>query len=107
MSWYQDLFELGKRVVNIDSRVKQNTEEIEALRRDLQKLTGFTRNVAAAVQRNQENSAHAHKQLVLELENQLLRLRLELTVAQSGQPSHNGSAATAKALSGTSESPSD
>jgi len=105
MSWYQSLFDLTKRVVGLDSRVTKNEKEIEALRRDLQKLTGFTRNVAAAVQRNQENSAHAHKQLLLELENQLLRLRLELTVVQTGQVSHNGSVAPTKALSGKIEPP--
>ena len=103
MSWYNDLFELGKRVVNIDSRVKQNTEEIEALRRDLQKLTGFTRNVAAAVQRNQDNSVHVNEKLVLELKLQLMQLRLDLNVNQGLLDHHNGSVAPPKVLSGTQD----
>lgn len=107
MTWYKDLFELGKRVVSLDSRVKKNEEEIATLRRDFQRLYGFTKSVADAVKRNQDNNEHVHRELVLELQNQLLKLQVDLMSSQLSQPTHNGSVAPPKVLSGTVEPPSE
>lgn len=107
MTWYQSLFELGKRVVSLDSRVKKNEEEIAALRRDFQRLYSFTNQVAAAVKRNQDKNEDAHERLVLELKNQLLQLQVDLMSSQFSQPTHNGSAVSPKVLSATIETPSE
>jgi len=107
MTWYQSLFELGKRVFSVESRLTKTEKELEALRRDFQRLYGFTKSVAEAVKRNQDKNEDAHERLVLELKNQLLQLQLDLMSSQLRQSAHNGSVAPQKVLSGSSELPSE
>lgn len=79
MNWIESFTAFAKRLLQLQGRVEQNTEEIAALRKDLKELTEFTRRVAQAVQRNRDRQESDHKILILKLENELLKLENRLS----------------------------
>lgn len=81
MSWHQDLLNFVKRLLKLEERVEKNAEEIAAIRQDLKALTEFTNRVAYAVKSNRERQESDHKILVLQLENELLRLENRLSTS--------------------------
>lgn len=78
MTWVGNITEFAKRLLQLQGRVEKNTEDIKELRQDLKELTEFTRKVAYAVQRNKDKQEGDHKILVLQLENELLKLESRL-----------------------------
>lgn len=83
MSWVNDLASFARRLLDLERRVGSNTEELKALRQDLNQLKDFTREVAYAVKRNQDRAGDRHTNLVLNIENQLLRLERKLSASQT------------------------
>jgi len=79
MSWHQELLSFVKRLLKLEERVEKNTEEIKAIRQDLKELTEFTSRVAYAVKNNRGKQEADHKILVLQLENELLKLENRLS----------------------------
>ena len=91
MTWYGDLINLAKKLVNLQNQVNENSKEIKALRENLKSLTKFTRQVAQVVERNQITYQSDQKLrdtkdelLVLQLKNALFEL--ELRLGRTGQP---------------------
>lgn len=94
MTWYGDLINLAKKLVNLQNQVNENSKEIKALRKDLKSLTIFTGQVAQVVkcsqityQSDQKLSDTKDELLVLRLKNALCEL--ELRLGRTGQPQNN------------------
>ena len=81
MSWLTDIAKFAKRLIIIEQRVEDNTGRINHLRKELNALTEFSRQVAAIVERNQTAADDRHRLLVAQLQNELLRLENKMLLA--------------------------
>lgn len=97
MSWVDELANLTKRIFQLSGRVEKNAEQITQLNERLDALVGFTKKVASAVKDQkrdiadckkdigafQERNQSAREKLVLQLDNELLRLEARLNGRKS------------------------
>lgn len=88
MSWVEELANLTKKIFQLNGRVEKNAEQIMQLNERLEALVGFTKKVASAVKDQkrdiadcrkdigtfQERNQSEREKLVLQLENELLKL---------------------------------
>lgn len=79
MSWTGDLAKFVKKLLLLEQRVEKNAEDIKNIRQDLKELTDFTRKVAYAVKSYQSKAESERENLILRLENELLKLEKRLS----------------------------
>ncbi len=84
-NWVERLAEFAKKLLKLQEQVEKNSEEIKTIRQDLNALTEFTRKVAYAVRSDRERQEADHKILVLQLQNELLKLENRLSTGRVTQ----------------------
>ena len=88
MSWIQDIASFTRKLLILESRVEDHSEEIKDLRRELKELRDFAQNIAYALKRHQERAENRETTMTLSLENELLKL--ERRLGSSGQKTGEG-----------------
>lgn len=83
MTWLKEFSEFARKLLLLQDRVERNSEEINALRKDLNALTNIVHQVARTVESQREKQEDAHRILILQLENQLLRFEKRLEKSSS------------------------
>ena len=81
MSWIADVGRYVRRLVTLEQKVEDNTKEITALRKELRVLSDFSKKVAIIVENNQEVANNRHKLLIVQLQNELLKLENKMLLA--------------------------
>ena len=81
MSWITDIAGLAKQLITIETRVKDNTDDIKDLQQELKELTKFTQKVAVMVERYQTTADSKHDLLIAQLQNELLKLENKMLLA--------------------------
>ncbi len=78
MSWVQDVASFTRKLLILESRVEDHSEEIKDLRRELKERRDIDQNIAYVVKRHQERAADRETTMALSLENELLKLERRL-----------------------------
>lgn len=92
MASLSDLLKSLKSIVIIAEDLKRQDEEIKAMRTELRNLTIIVHALAQDIKNSKEQAAQKHENLLLELENRLLKYEKALPLAKaSKKPAKKGS----------------
>ena len=82
---WKRLLEFGSRLITVSQKLQQHDEDVKQLRQDIKQLSQRVDQLSEALQRalfelqrTQERSETAHRILLLEVKNELLRFERRL-----------------------------
>jgi hypothetical protein len=85
MSLWRDLAELVQRVLTLGRELEQNRTDIKEIRQELRDLTIIVHALAQDNKNSKEQAAQRHENLLIELENRLLKYDRSLPPAKAGK----------------------
>jgi predicted metal-dependent enzyme (double-stranded beta helix superfamily) len=88
MSGIFDIFKALKSVITLADDVQRQQTELKEIRRDLRDLTIIVHALAQDIHNSKEHAEQRHKNLLLELENRLLKFENRLP-GEVERPSRN------------------
>jgi uncharacterized protein (DUF342 family) len=91
-----DLLNSLRSIIVIADAVKRQDEEIKAIRKELRDLTLAVYGLSQELKNSKEQSQHRHENLLLEIENRLLRAEKTLPPAKATKKTGRGPKASKK-----------
>ena len=78
MSWWQQLYQYGRHVLEITQKVERHDTEIKDIQQDIKDLTAAIHRLAYEVKLDRETESKDREMLMLRVENQLLKFERRL-----------------------------
>ena len=85
MSWLKDFAALVQRVLTYGVALEQNTAEIKEIRKELRDLTIIVHALAQDIKNSKEQNAQKFDNLLLEIDNRLLKAEQALPPAKAAK----------------------
>jgi ABC-type transporter Mla subunit MlaD len=87
MSWFSDFASLVQRILTLSRELDQQRADIKEMQTQVRDLTAIVRAFAQENRHAQETAEQRHENLLLELENRLLKFEKALPPAKASKKS--------------------